>query len=77
MEYLVWSPDFGEEPEAGKTLVEAEPQDAAETWAEQHDQEGDYDADGTLVKVRELATGQETAWKVYVEYEPVYRAVKE
>lgn len=77
--YLAWSPDFGEEPEAGKTVVASDPQEAAETWAKQRDREGDYDRDckdGTLVKVRDRDTGEETAWRIFVKFKSHYWVVK-
>lgn len=75
--WLVWSPEDSDEDDA-RTIYEADPESAAQAWAEWSDNESaEYTiARGTpcVVHVRDARTNEITRWSVCGEYDPTYHA---
>ena len=77
--YIVWCPDFGQDPEDGREIDSYSPQGAACEWAQREDTESaDYSIVGgqdTTVIVRAVAHGAETYEMIVCgESVPQYRA---
>jgi len=77
--YRVWCPDHGEQEEEpdGREILAFSANDAATTYAEESDSDGDYTflkASGGEVMVRNVATGELYRMRVTAEAVPSYTA---
>ena len=78
--YIVWCEDLGHEEEDGGKVDAFDHESAAKVWAEARDRRtADYDianGGGTILTVKEIATGVIEQYEVSAEAVPHYYAAK-
>ena len=78
--YIVWCEDFGHEEKDGGKVSAYDAESAAREWAGAHDRRtADYDianGGGTILTVKEIATGVIEQYSVSAEAVPHYYASK-
>ena len=78
--YIVWCEDLGHEEEDGGKVDAYDHESAARVWAEARDRRtADYDianGGGTILAVKEIATGVTEQYEVRAEAVPHYYASK-
>lgn len=79
--YLVWCEDYGQTSKSGREIEAADEDQAAESWADLEDSDGDYAIIGgsdAVLHVREVDGPDDHIWMIRVsgQAEPVYTARK-